>query len=49
MAALNSAVVLLDPNTLSTAERWRWRVYSISDDGNLMAYGLRAGESNWED
>ena len=41
--------VLLDPNTLSTDGTVALAGYAISDDGNLMAYGLAASGSDWND
>ncbi len=50
MAALDAEpVVLLDPNTLSTDGTVALAGYAISDDGNLMAYGLSRAGSDWED
>jgi prolyl oligopeptidase len=50
MAALDAEpVVLLDPNALSTDGTVALAGYSISDDGNLMAYGLSRAGSDWED
>ncbi|MDB6065344.1 MAG: family peptidase [Pedosphaera sp.] len=42
-------VVLLDPNKLSTDGTVALADYRISDDGNLMAYGLSRAGSDWED
>lgn len=39
--------VLLDPNQLSSDGTIALVGYSISDDGNLMAYGLSASGSDW--
>ncbi|MCI0441900.1 prolyl oligopeptidase family serine peptidase, partial [bacterium] len=39
--------VLLDPNQLSPDGTIALAGYSISDDGNLMAYGLSASGSDW--
>jgi prolyl oligopeptidase len=39
--------VLLDPNQLSADGTIALAGYSISDDGNLMAYGLSASGSDW--
>jgi prolyl oligopeptidase len=39
--------VLLDPNQLSADGTIALVGYSISDDGNLMAYGLSASGSDW--
>ena len=39
--------VLLDPNQLSPDGTIALVGYSISDDGNLMAYGLSASGSDW--
>ena len=40
---------LLDPNTLSTDGTVALAGLSISDDGRLMAYGLSASGSDWEE
>ena len=40
---------LLDPNTLSVDGTVSLAGYSISHDGNLMAYGLARAGSDWED
>ena len=42
-------VVLLDPNKLSTDGTVALGGYAISDDGNLMAYGLSASGSDWQE
>jgi prolyl oligopeptidase len=39
--------VLLDPNQLSSDGTIALVAYSITDDGNLMAYGLSASGSDW--
>jgi prolyl oligopeptidase len=41
--------LLLDPNKLSTDGTVALGGYSISDDGNLMAYGLAKAGSDWQD
>ncbi len=41
--------VLLDPNTLSADGTVALAGYSISEDGNLMAYGLAASGSDWNE
>ena len=41
--------VLLDPNKLSTDGTVALAGMAISDDGNLMAYGLSASGSDWEE
>ena len=41
--------VLLDPNKLSADGTIALAGYAISDDGNLMAYGLAASGSDWND
>ncbi len=41
--------VLLDPNTLSADGTVALSGASYSDDGNLMAYGLAAAGSDWQD
>jgi len=41
--------VLLDPNKLSTDGTIALTGYSITDDGNLMAYGLSTAGSDWQD
>ncbi len=40
--------VLLDPNKLSEDGTVALSTYSISDDGNLMAYGVSAAGSDWQ-
>jgi prolyl oligopeptidase len=40
--------VLLDPNTLSTDGTIALTGMAVSDDGNLLAYGLSASGSDWE-
>src|SRR5581483_2837358 len=42
-------VLLLDPNTLSADGTVSLANYRISDDGNLMAYGLARAGSDWEE
>ena len=42
-------VVLLDPNKLSTDGTVALGGYAISDDGNLMAYGLSSAGSDWQE
>ncbi len=42
-------VVLLDPNKLSADGTVALAGYALSDDGNLMAYGLSASGSDWEE
>ncbi len=50
MTSLAAApVLLLDPNTLSSDGTVSLAGYSISDDGNLMAYGLARAGSDWEE
>jgi prolyl oligopeptidase len=41
--------VLLDPNQLSKDGTVDLAGYSITDDGNLMAYGLASSGSDWQD
>jgi prolyl oligopeptidase len=41
--------VLLDPNQLSAEGTIALSSYSISDDGNLMAYGLSTAGSDWQE
>ena len=41
--------VLLDPNKLSPDGTIALAGYTITDDGKLMAYGLSAAGSDWED
>ncbi|MCX7006312.1 MAG: prolyl oligopeptidase family serine peptidase, partial [Kiritimatiellaeota bacterium] len=41
--------LLLDPNKLSADGTIALAGYAISDDGNLMAYGLSASGSDWEE
>lgn len=41
--------VLLDPNTLSSDGTVALSGYSISEDGNWMAYGLSASGSDWNE
>jgi prolyl oligopeptidase len=42
-------VLLLDPNKLSADGTIALADYSVSDDGNLMAYGLSRAGSDWQD
>ena len=42
-------VVLLDPNKLSTDGTVALGGYAVSDDGNLMAYGLSSAGSDWQE
>ena len=41
--------VLLDPNQLSADGTVALSGYSLSDDGNFMAYGLSASGSDWQE
>jgi len=41
--------LLLDPNLLSADGTMALAGYAISDDGNLMAYGLSASGSDWQE
>ncbi len=41
--------VLLDPNTLSADGTVSLAGYAVSDDGELLAYGLSRAGSDWED
>jgi len=41
--------VLLDPNTLSAAGTVALAGMAVSDDGNLLAYGLAASGSDWNE
>jgi prolyl oligopeptidase len=41
--------LLLDPNQLSTDGTVALSGYSITDDGNLMAYGLSTAGSDWQE
>ena len=41
--------VLLDPNTLSADGTVALTSYAVSDDGNLMAYGLATAGSDWQE
>ncbi len=41
--------VLLDPNGLSKDGTVSLSGYTISEDGNLMAYGLSSGGSDWQE
>lgn len=50
LTALDAApVVLLDPNKLSSDGTIALAGYALSDDGNLLAYGLSASGSDWEE
>jgi len=50
MRALNEAPrVLLDPNKLSADGTIALTGYTITDDGNLMAYGLSKAGSDWQE
>ncbi len=50
MASLNAQpALLLDPNTLSADGTVALAAHTVSDDGNLMAYGLSKAGSDWED
>ncbi len=40
--------VLLDPNTLSSDGTAAFSGYSVSDDGNLIAYGVASAGSDWQ-
>ncbi|NOS72511.1 MAG: S9 family peptidase [Verrucomicrobia bacterium] len=42
-------VLLLDPNKLSSDGTVALSGYDISDDGNLMAYGLSTAGSDWQE
>jgi prolyl oligopeptidase len=41
--------LLLDPNTFSTNGTVSLAGYSVSDDGNLLAYGIARAGSDWEE
>ncbi len=41
--------VILDPNTLSEDGTVALTSYKVSPDGNLMAYGLSSGGSDWQE
>src|SRR5439155_3015154 len=41
--------VLLDPNTLSADGTVALTGYAVSDDGNLLAYGLATAGSDWQE
>ncbi len=43
------STLLLDPNTLSADGTVALTSYAISDDGNLMAYGLATAGSDWQE
>ncbi|HEY9772983.1 MAG TPA: prolyl oligopeptidase family serine peptidase [Planktothrix sp.] len=47
--ARQNARVLLDPNTLSKDGTVALSTYNSTDDGTLIAYGLSASGSDWED
>lgn len=50
MTSLDAAPqLLLDPNKLSADGTVALGGYSISDDGNLMAYGLSTAGSDWQE
>ncbi len=50
MTALDAEpVLLLDPNKLSADGTVALSSYDISDDGNLMAYGLSTAGSDWQE
>ncbi len=50
MASLDAEpAVLLDPNTLSTDGTVALAGYTVSDDGNLLAYGLARAGSDWHE
>jgi len=50
MASLEAEpVVLLDPNKLSADGTVALTSYAVSDDGNLMAYGLATAGSDWQE
>ena len=50
MTALDAApTLLLDPNKLSPDGTVALSGYAISDDGNLMAYGLSTAGSDWQE
>jgi prolyl oligopeptidase len=50
LASLDAApVVLLDPNTLSADGTVAMTAYAVSDDGNLVAYGLATAGSDWRE
>jgi prolyl oligopeptidase len=50
LPALDAApTVLLDPNKLSADGTVALAGLAVSDDGNLMAYGLSAAGSDWEE
>jgi len=42
------AVVLLDPNTLSTDGKLALNALSVSPDGNFLAYAVSSGGSDWQ-
>jgi prolyl oligopeptidase len=50
MPSLEAApTVLLDPNSLSSDGTVALTTYALSDDGNLMAYGLSSAGSDWQE
>ena len=50
MPSLDAApTVLLDPNTLSPDGTVALTTHVLSDDGNLMAYGLSSAGSDWQE
>ena len=50
LASLDAApAVLLDPNTLSPDGTVAMTAYAVSDDGNLVAYGLATAGSDWQE
>ncbi|HKS36394.1 MAG TPA: prolyl oligopeptidase family serine peptidase, partial [Verrucomicrobiae bacterium] len=50
MASLDAdPAVLLDPNKLSADGTVALKGYTITEDGNLMAYGLSSAGSDWEE
>ena len=50
MAGAGAApAVLLDPNTLSSDGTIALTAFAPSDDGNLLAYGLAAAGSDWQE
>jgi prolyl oligopeptidase len=50
MASLDAEpTVLLDPNGLSTDGTVALHSYEVSDDGNLLAYGLARAGSDWQE
>jgi prolyl oligopeptidase len=50
MASLDAEpALLLNPNTLSADGTVSLQGYAVSDDGNLLAYGLARAGSDWQD